>query len=67
MIAGNIRVTVAAIDGRRVRLGITAPRSVAVARSELLAERCQSEAPGCPKTPNPTGDRQQRRSRRHET
>ena len=37
VIAGNIRVTVVAVNGQRVRLGITAPSSVPVARLELLA------------------------------
>jgi carbon storage regulator len=39
VIAGNIRVTVVAIEGQKTRLGITAPPSVRVARMELL--------PGC--------------------
>ncbi len=38
VIAGNIRVTVVAVNGQRVRLGITAPSSVPVARRELLGE-----------------------------
>jgi carbon storage regulator len=38
VIARDIRVTVVAVNGQRVRLGITAPRSVNVARRELLAE-----------------------------
>ena len=38
VIDGNIRVTVLAVKGLKVRLGIAAPRSVAVAREELLAE-----------------------------
>jgi len=37
LIHGNIRVRVLAIDQGRVRLGITAPRSVPVARAELLS------------------------------
>lgn len=37
VIADNIRVTVVAVNGQRVRLGITAPSSVPVARLELLA------------------------------
>ena len=36
VIAGDIRVTIVAVKGQRVRLGITAPRSVPVARQELL-------------------------------
>ena len=39
---GNIRVTVVAIEGGKIRLGITAPASVQVMRSELLA-RCSLE------------------------
>jgi carbon storage regulator len=39
VIAGDIRVTVVAVKGRRVRLGITAPSSVPVARPESIA-RC---------------------------
>jgi carbon storage regulator len=37
VIAGHIRVTVVAVKGHQVRLGITAPSSVPVARLELLA------------------------------
>jgi len=37
VIGDNIRVTVVAVNGPRVRLGITAPRSISVARLELLA------------------------------
>jgi carbon storage regulator len=37
IIASEIRVTIVAVNGQRVRLGITAPRSVNVARRELLA------------------------------
>jgi len=39
VIAGNIHVTVVAIKGNQVRLGVTAPASVPVARLELLAAR----------------------------
>jgi carbon storage regulator len=37
VIAGDIRVTVLAVTGKAVRLGITAPSSVRVLREELLA------------------------------
>ena len=37
VIAGDIRVTVLAVNGQRVRLGITAPLAVPVIRQELLA------------------------------
>src|SRR6516225_7631313 len=36
IIADNIRVTVVAIKGQQIRVGITAPPSVNVARQELL-------------------------------
>ena len=35
VIAGNIRLTVVAIHGSQVRLGVTAPRTVSVQREEL--------------------------------
>ena len=37
VIADNIRISVVALEGRKVRLGITAPASVRVLRLELLA------------------------------
>jgi carbon storage regulator len=39
LIGGDVRVTVVAVRGKQVRLGVTAPPSVPVARLELLAER----------------------------
>jgi carbon storage regulator len=39
LISGDIRVTVLSVHGQRVRLGITAPLSVQVARQELLDQR----------------------------
>jgi carbon storage regulator len=38
VVAGNIIVTVVAVKGNSVRLGITAPASVPVARLELLTK-----------------------------
>jgi carbon storage regulator len=35
VIAGNVRVTVVSLEGGKVRLGITAPASVAVHRKEV--------------------------------
>ena len=43
LIAGNICVTVVAVKGGQVRLGVTAPPSVPVVRRELLAE-CSGDA-----------------------
>jgi carbon storage regulator len=45
VIADNIQVRVVAVNGNRVRLGITAPASVSVARSELLAKSSGGDAP----------------------
>jgi carbon storage regulator len=48
LIAGNIRVMVVAVRGNQVRLGVTAPSSVPVARLELLAgcsPRMQTQQP----------------------
>jgi len=39
IIGGNIRVTVAHVDGCQVRLGIEAPRGVIVDREEIHARR----------------------------
>lgn len=36
VIAGDIRITVVSVKGHCVRLGITAPKSIPVARLELL-------------------------------
>jgi carbon storage regulator len=56
LIAEIVRVKVVAVKGNQVRLGITAPPSVPVARRELLAE-CPGEDPSapapCPALPAP--------------
>ncbi len=41
VIGGNIRVTVVAVEGNKVRLGITAPRDIAVDRQEVHARRAE--------------------------
>ena len=43
VIDDNIRVTVVAVHGDRVRLGIVAPRDVTVDRSEVHERRMQFE------------------------
>jgi len=43
VIDGNIVVTVVAIEGNKVRLGIQAPRSVRLDRAEIH-QRCLEEA-----------------------
>jgi carbon storage regulator len=45
IIGGDIRVTVVAVNGQRVRLGITAPSSVPVVRRELLGENAGGAGP----------------------
>ncbi|WP_445673852.1 carbon storage regulator [Pseudomonas ceruminis] len=49
IIGGNIRVTVAQVNGRQVRLGIETPRGVVVDREEIhqrrVAEGTAQEAP----------------------
>lgn len=37
VIGGDIRLVVIAVEGERVKLGIEAPREIAVVRAELLA------------------------------
>jgi carbon storage regulator len=48
VIAGDIEITVVDVRGEQVRIGITAPRSIAVHRKELLeqvtAENIQAAA-----------------------
>lgn len=44
VIDGNIRVTVVGIRGNQVRIGIEAPGSVKIFRSELLAAPKSSDA-----------------------
>ena len=46
VIAGNVSVTIVEINGGQVRLGVTAPRSVRVDRSEVHERRKQ-----CPDEP----------------
>lgn len=44
VIDGNIIVTVTAIDGNKVRLGIQAPKSISVDRAEIHSRRLAEPA-----------------------
>ncbi|HXW76231.1 MAG TPA: carbon storage regulator CsrA [Candidatus Eremiobacteraceae bacterium] len=50
VIGDDIRITIVAVGGDQVKLGITAPRSVPVHRMEVYQER-RAEAPLIEKTP----------------
>lgn len=43
VIDGTIRVTVVAVQGNKVRLGVTAPSDITVDRSEIHALRARPE------------------------
>jgi carbon storage regulator len=56
VIGGTIRLVVKQVDGRRVRLGVIAPASAPVHRSEVLDHRRQGErggSAGLPATKQP--------------
>jgi len=44
VIAGGIRLTILAIEGKQIRLGFTAPSSVRVDRQEVHAKRAKFAA-----------------------
>jgi carbon storage regulator len=44
VIDGNITVSVTAIDGNKVRIGISAPPEIIIEREELRARRLQFES-----------------------
>lgn len=45
VIADDIRVTVVAVNGQKVRLGITAPPSISVDRDEVYVRRLAGASP----------------------
>lgn len=55
---GVITIYVLAVEGERVKLGISAPPEVVIVRSELLEGHAQAGAPGgpVPAGPSPTRD-----------
>ena len=58
MLGPDITLTVLAIEGDRVKLGIQAPRDIAVLRRELLEQLQDSDVPAAsvgPAAPLPTG------------
>ena len=52
MIGGSVTVTVLAVRGNQVRIGINAPREVTVHREEVYRRACDA---GPLKAPKPTG------------
>jgi carbon storage regulator len=50
VIDGGIRLKIVAVKGKMARLGITAPRSVHVARLELLDKRAKDQQKQCQST-----------------
>lgn len=41
IIADNIRVTVTAVNGQQVRIGIDAPKQLSILREELVGTPCE--------------------------
>ena len=54
VIADNIGVTIVAVDGQKVRLGITAPPSISVDREEVHARRRAPRISPASTSHNPT-------------
>jgi carbon storage regulator len=54
IIGDDIRITVVAVAGDHVKLGITAPRSVPVHRFEIYRERLAEAADTAPRAANGT-------------
>jgi carbon storage regulator len=57
IIGDDIRITVVAVAGDHVKLGITAPRSVPVHRFEIYRERLAEAADTAPRAANGTSSR----------
>jgi carbon storage regulator len=47
----DMTITVIAVEGQKVRLGITAPSDVAVYREEIWRQICDTAAPAAEKQP----------------
>lgn len=48
VIGDNIRITVMAVQGKQVRIGVTAPPAVIVDRQEISERRMGASSPACP-------------------
>ena len=51
---GTITIHVLAVEGERVKLGISAPPEVVIVRSELLQDQGQGQLPGTQSAPRET-------------
>ena len=51
MIGDDIRITVVAVNGNQVRIGVTAPRHLAVHRREVYEEICEENVKAAEVTP----------------
>jgi len=57
-IDGNITVTVLGVEGKRIRLGIDAPKEVPILRTELKSELDKSSGPVSDRADNPAPGQQ---------
>jgi carbon storage regulator len=55
MIGDSVTVTILGVKGNQVRVGITAPKDVAVHREEIFQRIGKESAPGTDNPPDETG------------
>jgi carbon storage regulator len=67
MIGDDIRITVVAVNGNQVRVGISAPRHLAVHRREVYEEICRENLKAAEVTPQGLRERLQQRELRPPT
>ena len=54
-VGADVTITVLGVEGGKVRIGITAPRDVAVDRQEIYERKRRETAPGERQSPEPAG------------